>query len=337
MSKWSFWRDWLREERGLAAVLVAAGITGLFGMAAVSVDAGSLYMERQRLVNAADSAALAGVRYLPEDPGRAMQVAQEVAYRNGVPQGHAAATVVAGNTLKVVVDKDATLYFARVFGQQTQLVTAQARAQAQPISGVRGAAPFGVPRQQFRPGAQYTLKAGAGQGVSGNYYALALGGRGASNYRDNIVTGYAGTIRVGDVLTTEPGNKSGPTQQGIGERLRNAEESCTDVSLERRADAYNDLDDYGDGEEDLDEDEKECLESLPVHSKRVVIVPVVEADGLHGRDDVTVVGFAAFYLEDYDAGNNGAVYGRFINYLLQGETRQPAGDYGARRTRLLYQ
>jgi hypothetical protein len=49
----------------------------------------------------------------------------------------------------------------------------------------------------------------------GNYGAAALGGRGASNYEDNIINGYDGAVRIGDVLDTEPGNMTGPTRSGV--------------------------------------------------------------------------------------------------------------------------
>lgn len=47
-----------------------------------------------------------------------------------------------------------------------------------------------------------------------------------------------------------------------------------------------------------------------------------------GRDLVTIVGFAAFYLEDVEAqGNQATIKGRFIRHLIDGDIA--AGqDYG---------
>jgi len=65
---------------------------------------------------------------------------------------------------------------------------------------------------------EYLLKYNSGHGslsTHGNFGCLALGGNGAGNYRSNIINGYNGSLSIGDVLSSEPGNMAGPTVQGL--------------------------------------------------------------------------------------------------------------------------
>ena len=56
-------------------------------LCALSVDVARWYVEVQRIQNAADAAATAGVTYLPDDFAAAQSTAIAVAARNGFPNG----------------------------------------------------------------------------------------------------------------------------------------------------------------------------------------------------------------------------------------------------------
>lgn len=59
------WRDLHRsQESGSTIIIIALAMTALLGLTALVVDVGYLYIERSRLQNAADAAALAGARDL---------------------------------------------------------------------------------------------------------------------------------------------------------------------------------------------------------------------------------------------------------------------------------
>lgn len=117
----------------------------------------------------------------------------------------------------------------------------------------------------FIVGTKYTLKVGGGSGSHGNYHALAVGGQGGANYLDKLKYGYDGELRIGDMVTTEPGNMSGPTNNGINYRIS--------------------------GHED------ETYTTYAPNSPRVVTVPII-AYLPHGRDNVPIVGFSKFFLEE---------------------------------------
>lgn len=310
----------LGGERGSVLVVFGLAMAALLAFATISLDAGKMYVFRQRLRDAADAAALAGVQFLPDDPAGAEWVANEYARLNGVDERRLEVSL-AGDAASITVDVqgETPLYFAGLFGHERETLSGRARATVGLIRETRGAAPFGVPRAHFVVGESYLLKATAhsrGQGgggddgyqwdeekeaYHGNFHALALGGSGASNYRKNIVEGYGGVLRVGQVVETEPGNIEGPTEQGIRERLRN-----------------------DDG-------------SVHMGSARVLVIPVVETLEVSGRKEITVVGFAAFYIEEVESGGSQTeIRGRFLRLVSEGAfgDYDPGADFGLRVIRL---
>jgi hypothetical protein len=288
----------LREERGSAIVIMAFAITMMMGFGALTVDLGNLYLNKTRLANMADAAALAGVQDLPDDPQGAVSNSYAYAGKNGLSSDIVEVTLSSNNTVVTVnATRHVPLYFAQIFDLTISDVSAQASAAIRAISGTTGVVPFGIVQQQFIYGQTYTLKAGAGGGYSGNYGALALGGNGANEYRDNIENGYNGQLRMGDWVSTEPGNMSGPTSQGVNYR----------IALDPNA----------------------TFATVQQGSPRILVVPIIDSLAVHGRSDVLIVGFGAFFLEGVGGqGNNNYVSGKFMQIVIPGEMSSGAGDYG---------
>lgn len=288
----------LREQKGTVAVLTALAITSLLGFTALVVDIGVLYINKTQLVNMADAAALAGVQDLPADDVSAEKNAAFYAAQNGNLTDVVNTTVGSDNkTITVTAKRTVALFFARVFAVNSSEVTATAVAAVRPISGVSGAVPFGIVKQDFIYGKTYLLKDGGGSGYDGNYGPLALGGTGASNYVDKIKYGYSGKLAIGQWVPTETGNMSGPTGQGVSYR----------IGLDSAA----------------------GFETVAKDSPRIVIVPVIDSLAVEGRTDVEIVGFAAFFLEGTGGtGTDNYVYGKFIQEVVPGDITGSSAGYG---------
>ena len=134
---------------------------------------------------------------------------------------------------------------------------------------------------------------------------MALGGTGATNYRNNLKYGYhedleiGDLVRIGEDMTTEPGNMSGPTYDGI--RYILDQDTCASHNLSKL--------------------EKDC--------PRLIVIPVVDSLDVNGRSTVKIMGFANFFLEETTyGGGKTEVKGKFIKTLGQGEIDEAAGDYG---------
>jgi hypothetical protein len=295
-----------REEQGAVLVLVAAALVALLGFGALTIDVGLLFLNRERLANAADAAALAGVQFLPDYPDTAVATARHYVYANGVPESEANIEVGPdGKTITVTATRQVSFFLAPVLGFANTGVSAQAKARVGGVEAVWGAAPLGIPEQTLEFGELYTLKVGGGAGERGNFGALALGGQGASNYEDNLRNGYQAWLKIGDVIETEPGNMSGPTQRAVEDRIA-GHESCTFDN---------------------------CCPNCP----RLIYVPVYRDLGEKGgRHEVEVVGFAAFFLEGVTGqGNESEVKGYFVEKLTSAARGMSENDWGLRTAKLI--
>ena len=288
----------LRAERGSAIVVVALAMTAMMGFGALIVDVGNLYLNKTRLVNMVDAAALAGVQDLPANSQLAVSNAYHYAAQNGMNIDVIGATVSNNNrVITVTATRKVPLFLARIFQMTSSDVTAEAAASISPISGVSGIVPFGIVKQSFIFGQTYSLKAGAGGGYSGNYGALALGGNGASVYQGNIQNGYNGQLDVGDWISTETGNMSGPTNQGVNYR----------IGLDRAA----------------------TIATVAKDSPRIVVVPVIDSIEVNGRNEVLIVGFAAFFLEGTGGqGTDNYITGKFMQMVMPGDISADVTSYG---------
>jgi Flp pilus assembly protein TadG len=122
-----------RDQRGYVAVLVAFFAAALLmPVCAISVDVSRWYVEVQRVQNAADAAATAGVTYLPDDFASAKATAIAVATKNGYPNsGKTSVAVSIGDKpTQLVVTISSTIgnAFGTSFGVGSQTLVRGATA-----------------------------------------------------------------------------------------------------------------------------------------------------------------------------------------------------------------
>lgn len=298
----------MRAERGAVGALFAVALTGLVALSALGVDLGRLYVQRARVSAAVDAAALAGAQALPDDPGRAVLLAQEYLDKNNAPASAATVTVAeSGDRIRVETAQDVAMSFARVLGLTAQSVSAGAIAHVGQLSGIQGVVPLAVRRGDYEAGAAVVLKVDAHSAEPanrGNFMALALGGRGANNFEEMVRNGYGDWLRVGDWVSTETGNMAGPAQRAIEDRVATDPEATWD-EVGRR-------------------------------SGRLVKVAVIDDFNVNGRGEVAVVGLAVIFLEEVRGNPHQAeVTARFLRYVESGEmSGGAAADFGARVVRL---
>jgi hypothetical protein len=295
-------RRQLLRQRGSVTVVVAIALTALVGLVALGTDVGRLYLAKQRAAAAADAAALSGAQLLPFDQHKALLTVEEYLRKNGVREQ--AVTVdldPALRTLTVTVEDTVDYTFARVLGQTQGRVAGGAVARVQPVSGYNAVVPFGVVRDDWQLGDPVELKAtsGTGQLAPGNFGALALGARGAASYETNLRGGYIGWIRAGEWIAVETGNMAEPTRRAVQGRIA--------------------------------EDPYATYDTVRKGSPRIIVIPMLDSFEVNGRGEVQVVGFAAFFLESVGQHGNmtGNVHGRFLRYILVGESNGSGADFGA--------
>ncbi|MEW6622202.1 MAG: TadE/TadG family type IV pilus assembly protein [Bacillota bacterium] len=133
------------NESGSAVVLLAIVMTVLFGMAALAVDIGIVYHERQKMQYVLDAATLAGAQKLP-DTLAATAKAIEFAELNGLTESEIEVSFLNNNRRLVVSsNRNQDLFFMRIFGFKSLSLNAVAAAES------------GSPGQAF----DYTLFSGS--------------------------------------------------------------------------------------------------------------------------------------------------------------------------------
>jgi hypothetical protein len=138
-----------RTEQGYAAILVAAMTAAvMLPLCAISVDIARLYVEAQRIQNAADAAAMAGVTYMPDDFASATSTAKTVAKRNGFDDASSSVEVIVAQgtkptQLKVTINSTVYNTFAASFNSTWATVSRYS------IADYNGPAPMGSPCNTF--------------------------------------------------------------------------------------------------------------------------------------------------------------------------------------------
>ncbi len=296
----------VHDQRGSIAVISAIGMVAMMGMAALVLDVGSLYLERARITRAADAAALAGVQSLVGTP-RPVEAYLETAvygWNNGLDLTKTTINIDEDNRkVRVQSTKSVSFGLARLLGFDQGKVHGPSEAQVGSLTGVRGAIPLGIEKQNFVYNQSYILKQGGGDGSNGNYGCLALG-LGAKDYETNLKYGYDGWLRVDQWVPTEPGNMSGPTWTAMKHRI------------DRTDPSWN-------------------FENATPECPLLVVIPIIDSFVVNGRNEVKVVGFAAMYVDKYIGnGADSEIHARFKELIIEGEFSPSQTDYGLRSSKL---
>lgn len=291
----------LKSRKGTTFVFFAIVLVVIIAFTSLSVDVGVIAFEKAKLANTVDAAALAGAQELVTNALNTKNVVNEYISKNNIGLKETTITVSESERyVKVTSTKNVKNYFANVFGKSSQDVTSTAKAQVENISALSGCRPIAVIKQTFIYGNVYVLKEGAGDGFSGNYAAISLGGNGGAVYENNLLNGYSGTIRVGDIIPTETGVIAKKTSNSIATLISRCDHTppCTYTY-------YN----------------KNC--------SRIIFIPVVDTLYVNGKKNIKVLGFATFFLEGaVNSGGQTDIIGRFITYHADGETSPDINDYG---------
>ncbi|MEN6460379.1 MAG: Tad domain-containing protein [Syntrophomonas sp.] len=295
----------IRDEKGTVMVLVACAMIALLGFTSLVTDTGLLILNKVKLTNAIDSAVLAGVQELPDDPTGALNVANSYAAMNGAAEGEATFQIADNNTSIIgASQRQVKLVFAKIMGINTSDVKAQAKARIAPVTGMTGAAPLGVIEDDFQFGQEIVLKEGSGDNQQKGWFsALSLGLTGADIFRTNLKNGYNGEIKVNDIINTETGNMSEPTRAGIAYHI----DECHHVP--------------------------ECtFNSFDRNCSRILLVPIVTVNEITSGghiDSIKVVGFGAFFVDSYIGnGQDNEIKGSFIHYVIPDKSSTQGRNFG---------
>ena len=306
------------RERGQALIVAVLAFGVLIGMVAMTIDVGMLFHGRRQSQNSADAMALAGVAELPANPDLAIQRARDWGAHNGVPSSEVKkievrTTSYPNDTLYVQLEGDFNWLFARVLGNTTSKVGAEAAARIGTLAGGHNMMPWGLLRGETNCldattgkaifGATCQVKVGAYDGIGGWRGALDYDGNGggSSEYKANIIDGTVNTLYCisGDtspgcvtsvnIIDALDGNKVGPTGAGIDARWGTG----------AKCDAN------GNGKDDFSEVFTPTGQASPAYSVScpdspwLIIIPIISYEHIPIQT-VTIRGWSLAYLQSFD-------------------------------------
>ncbi|MGR5118538.1 pilus assembly protein TadG-related protein [Vibrio astriarenae] len=242
-----------RKEQGLVLVLVTASMIALLGIASLAVDVNHALMNKTRLQNGVDAAALAGAIVIDSGgtTAQATTAANTTLTNMANATGNAeldfssaSVSVTYSNDPQVFPDASFTAteqtfvrvevsgfaledFFAGIFGITKDLDVSAVAGPSTSIDVLINVVPIAVCAGEdggstgYNPGQVYALKI-ADQNQSdmgpGNYQLLDFGS-GASTVRDALAGGYEGEIDLEEDVQTKPGGSVGPVGQGLNTRF----------------------------------------------------------------------------------------------------------------------
>jgi Flp pilus assembly protein TadG len=317
------------KQKGQAAVIVTILIVCLLGAVALVIDIGSLYQKRGFFQNVADASALAGVQELPEDRDAAVLAAVDYAARNNVDiiyncrdytseEIEISSTLSINDTITVALsNREAPLYFAKIFGQDTVSLGASATAMVGSPSQLFGVVPWAAIVPERENWASWLRQVvGDDMIISGDmdesdFYAwddTDHPGGWIQRYMDRIIDGYSKPLEVGDIIYAREIN----IEQTI---------KATDIRV-GIWDPFYDIVEYDySGIYRLIKDDTQFVIVPLVREIRMLGWPGPGWPGPGWPEKTEILAFAPFVLVEKDYGHgpghgNRRIIGRFINQAI---------------------
>jgi hypothetical protein len=214
-------------------VLLTLLLMSLLGIAGFAIDCGFWTVNRNQVQSAADAGALAGAGGIAQSLGTARVLALSEYGKNGLSGD----SVAAASTSDLAPDDSVTVsstrtvktWFTSLFGVHSVDVKATARATIESFTQVNGlnVMPWGVLKGSYVTGNPYPIytktTANANNGAISLPYVAGANcpiPNGANAYSDEISgTTQACPVSVGETIETKTGDNSGPTAQGLNQRI----------------------------------------------------------------------------------------------------------------------
>lgn len=330
------------KERGLVVVIVTIAMLVILGVTALAIDINHAYMNRTKLQNGVDAAALAAAVILDQNgtEAQAETAANAALTRMSGSEGNAeldmttadisvtfnnssdfsgGACVVGSDCyVRVVANNlDLNSFFMQMFSDTKQV---GATAVAGPSAGGNTcnvvpiaicAGDIGSETGGFNDGDVYDLKLGSNDSPmgAGNFQLLDFDvdetesqSNQDKHIRNQLAGSYVGCVGVGDIVTTKPGNTVGPVGQGLNTRFGEGKLS-------------NEYDSDGVVKEGITHDT--YLKSDGHNGRRELAVPIIDCtDSGSGKTDFEVVAVGCFFLVNKAPKNNSgkeAITGEYMH------------------------
>jgi Flp pilus assembly protein TadG len=326
-----------RGERGSILAASALGMLSLILAVGLGVDISHLYLAKNELQNAADSAALAGASGLDFGPtgiaiARARAIKEMNSYQfqntkvvftaenvrfarnlsdfdNGADmnEGQADDPTVAPDIKFVKVITPASpvnmAFVSMVLGNSLNLTAEAVAGLSVPLNVFTGYLPVtwacDDTCSDLVPGQMYTFRGGPGSSVSpGNYQVLAVDGSGASDDRIGLASSVKNVVGPGGYVDTKPGVSAGAIRQGVNTRFDDYGSQVDPVNYPPDNNIEEGIN-YNQYRDPNGPKTPSSHPNLELPGRRVVLIPIIKASEFDGgRTNVQIHHFGAFFLQN---------------------------------------
>lgn len=314
----------LKQQKGIAVVMLALILPAVIGFAALVVDVGNLYLNKTQVTVISDAAVFAAAQELPQNPTQADAVARDYAARNGKPTDTVTVTISSDHkSISVKVDRQVTLFFAVIFNKNSSKVTAKSTAQISIAASVPWIVPFVLPKTQvFDYTHQFTMRMYNAKNPYGtyefDYMNIGIQNANFNDYITYLKYGYQQSFAIGNNV-----QYLGPSSGGK-------------ASVE----AFYDR---------TQRDPNTDYTKAKVGDPRVMLIPLVTkmlSRTTSVGTPMQIIGFVGFFLDEVHKGvlqpdgNYGITFyakGHFLQDLNVGSgdsTSNPVYDFGVRTIKL---
>lgn len=296
------------EESGNGLLLFFLFFFIFVGATGLVIDMGILYKTKIELRKTANAAVLSGAQELKNSNTSVEDVINNILKADGEESSLKEVAIRPNNEnkLSVTLGKNVQMSFMKLFYINSIPVRVTSAAGLAPLTRASGAVPLGIdksiPLEYMK---EYTLKVDAGDSAYGNFGILALSGVGAKLYEQDLMYGYDGELKVGDIIDTQTGNIAGKTRDGVNFRINSSPYQSGD---------YSHRDD-----------------------PRVMLVLVYEPYVISNNQlkSVKICGFAYFYLKQPMGPKDSSITGFFIQRVGTGTGNINTKDNGAYAVKLI--
>lgn len=301
-------------QKGQVAAIVTVLIVCLIGIVALVIDVGSLYQKKGFFQRVADAAALAGAQELPESTNDALLSAVNYADMNDVDipydcrdytseEIEFSSTLSPNDTITVALaNREAPLYFGKIFGGDTVSLGASATAMIGSPSQMFGVVPWAaiIPEGSNW---EYWLQQVIGDDMiisrdidQSDFYAwddTDHPGGWNHRYRDRIINGYSEPLSVGDTIYARG------------------------INIAQTVSATNTRVGTWDPFYDIVENDSGILRLIQNDTQFVIVPLIYEIRRPRWPEETEILAFAPFVLVSIEgSGNRRRVIGRFIDQAI---------------------
>lgn len=296
-------RDFHKDERGNIILIAAFLMLVLTAFAGLVVDGGHLYMSKANLQKAANAAALSGGQELTTNAGEPVtSIVKGILDAHDVLPYLQSINVTPEKSVAVHLNEPVALFFSSIVGFDEVDVKVKATVEVGKMGRASGAAPIGIDDSiPLIYGNEYTLKVDETAGDTGYFGALALEGPGAKLYEQNLMYGFDGELKIGDIINTQTGNIAGPTKTAVDYLIS----TCSDMTS------------------------RDC--------PRILLIPVYVPYNQTSNQmkQVKITGFAYFYISEPMDSHDKTIKGVFLKRVGPGFQLDDASEKGAYTIRLV--